>query len=90
MKAVVTVRNLKCKEGKRKIQRNLSRILDIRIVDIDVDKGTLFFIYANPIAFQKVKKELFRIGFPMQSSNYPIALTPKIYNGGRTSRIAAV
>lgn len=89
MKAVVTLKNLKCSEGKRKIQRNLSRILDIRIVDINVDNGTMFFVYANAAAFQKVKRELFRIGFPIKTPNYPIAVSPRIY-GDRTPGIATV
>ena len=90
MKAVVTVKNLKCKEGKRKIQRNLSQILDIRIVDINVDNGKLIFLYANPTSFQKVKQELFRIGYPMESSNYPKAFSSEIYGGGRTSESIAM
>ena len=89
MKAVTNLKNLECKEGKNKIVRNLSRILDIRIIDIDVENKILVFAYANPPALQKVKQELFRIGYPMQSSNYPRAISSKIY-GGRTSGIAAL
>ncbi|MCG2459987.1 hypothetical protein K8352_04460 [Flavobacteriaceae bacterium F89] len=90
MKALVTLKNLKCNKGKGKIIRNLSRILDVRIVDINVDNGTMFFVYANVTAFQKVKRELFRIGYPMQTPNYPKAMAPKIYGGGRSSEISAV
>ena len=71
MKAVANLMNLKSMEGKRTILRNLSRILDIRIIYIDIDKGILLFLYANPIAVQKVRQELLRLGYPIQSFQGP-------------------
>ena len=67
MRALAKLQNLKTEECKRTIVRNLSRILDIRIIDIDVNNGMIFFLYGTPIAFQKVKQELWRIGYPMQN-----------------------
>ncbi len=67
MKAIANIRNLESEKGKNTILRNLGRILDICIIDIDIDNGLLFFLYANPLAFEKVKQELFRIGYPLQS-----------------------
>ena len=72
MKAVVHIKNLNCDEGKKMIVRNLSRIMDIRIIDIDIEMGQLLFLYATPLAFHKVRQELARIGYPIQSGRYPM------------------
>lgn len=66
MKAVVNIENLQCEEDKKLILRNLSRILDIRVIDIDIENGILHFLYINPLGLQKVKQELSRIGFPIE------------------------
>lgn len=65
MRAIAEIQGLKANEGKRCIFRNLSRILDIRIVDINLESRTLSFVYDTPSAFTKVKQELRRIGYPM-------------------------
>ena len=69
MKAVVNIKNLQCEDGKKLILRNLSRILDIRVLDVDIENGILHFLYINPIGLQKVKQELSRIGFPIEPIN---------------------
>ena len=81
MKAMAQIKNLNGDEMKRTVMRNLSRILDIKIIDIDIDieNGTLFFLYASPLAFQKVKQELSRIGHPMQSCKYTIPNSPALH-----------
>ncbi|TLP81770.1 hypothetical protein [Maribacter sp. ACAM166] len=89
MKAIANIKNLQCEEGKNRIIRNLHRILDIRILDIDVENGMMFFLYASPIALQQVKQELQRIGYPMQSCKYPEPLSPKTYGGGQTTELAS-
>lgn len=70
MRAVAELKNLKSDEGKHTIVRNLCRILDIRILDIDVENGKLIFLYANPAALQKVRQELARLGYPVQSCKF--------------------
>ncbi|MBD0778440.1 hypothetical protein HPE56_11600 [Maribacter sp. ANRC-HE7] len=65
MKAVLNIKNLHCDEGKRVILRNLSRIMDVRVIDIDVATGILHFLYINPVALIKVKQELSRLGYPI-------------------------
>ncbi|WP_422080980.1 hypothetical protein [Ulvibacterium sp.] len=67
MKAVANLQNLKCDADKKIILRNLSRIMDLRIIEIDIENRTLHFLYARPITFQKAKKELLHLGFPIQS-----------------------
>jgi hypothetical protein len=66
MKAHATLKNLDSESCKPVIIRNLNRILDIRILDIDVEHGILHFLCNGQLALDKVKKELSRIGFPVQ------------------------
>ncbi|MFX0557908.1 hypothetical protein ACOCEA_14000 [Maribacter sp. CXY002] len=70
MKKLATLKNVESIKNKNIIIRNLSRIMDIRIMDIDMDNGIICFIYENPKTFEQVKKELSRIGLPIQ--NYTI------------------
>ena len=69
MIAVVNIKNLQSEDSKKVILRNLGRILDIRVVDIDIENGIFKFLYSNPIGFQKVEQELSRIGFPIELGN---------------------
>ncbi|MGB5436165.1 MAG: hypothetical protein WBM98_09765 [Maribacter sp.] len=69
MIAVVNIKNLQCEDSKKVILRNLSRILDVRVVDIDIENGILQFLYINSNGLQKVKQELSRIGFPIELGN---------------------
>lgn len=66
MKAEVLIKNSNGNVDKNMVVRNLSRIMEIKIIDIDIEKSVLFFLYESPLAFQKVKQELLRIGHPMQ------------------------
>lgn len=65
MRAIVKIHELNSAEGKQIIERNLSRILDVRIVEIDVDRRTVSLIYDSILAFENAKNELKRIGFPI-------------------------
>ena len=77
MKALAQIKNLIGNEEKNTVLRNLSRIMDIKIIDIDIEKGLLFFLYASPLTFQKVRQELLRIGHPMQSYKCTISSSSK-------------
>jgi hypothetical protein len=90
MKATAEVKNLKTDKGKHIIIRNLHRILDIRILDIDVENGSILFLCATPFALQQVKRELFRIGYPIQSCKYQQPQDSKGYGSGRISELASV
>lgn len=59
--------------------RNLSRIMDIRIIDID--RGLLLFLYTGPLALQQVRRELSRLGYPIQSCKFPVSDFPEL--GGK-------
>ena len=76
MKAVAKLKNLESESCKNTIIRNLHRILDIRIINIDVEKRTMSFLYANPMSFQQVKKELQRIGYPISEVKRTVKQEP--------------
>tara|TARA_R110002049_G_scaffold191337_1_gene360241 strand:+ start:5541 stop:5810 length:270 start_codon:yes stop_codon:yes gene_type:complete len=67
MKAMAKLKNLNGNEDKRIIIRNLSRIMDIRIVDIDVEKGTIGILSSTMLALEQVRRELWRICYPVKS-----------------------
>lgn len=70
MRATAQLNHLNTPEGKHIIVRNLSRILDIRILDIDLERRTVSLVYDSLLAFEKAKKELGRIGFPIEKCTY--------------------
>jgi len=70
MRAVAQIKNLTSDTCKHTIVRNLSRILDIHILDIDTENQSLSFLYQNSPAFEKAKRELHRIGFPISQCTY--------------------
>ena len=70
MKAIATIENLKSPDSKYCIVRNLSRILDLRILHIDLEKRTIHLIYDSILAFEKAKRELLSIGYPIMYCKY--------------------
>ena len=66
MRARVQLSNLSSERGKKTIIRNLSRIMNIRVVEIDLKEKALSFLYHNNKAYEEVKKELKRIGHPIE------------------------
>ena len=61
MKAIAQIEKLHSDMCKKTIRRNLSRIMDIRILDIDLENKTLSFVYNGIATIEKVKRELWRI-----------------------------
>ncbi|MEP3208693.1 MAG: hypothetical protein ABJN95_05880 [Maribacter sp.] len=72
MKASAKIDSLKSAASKSCIVRNLSRILDLRILDIDLEKKTIHFVYDSLLAFENAKRELLRIGYPISQCNYQV------------------
>ena len=66
MKAEVKLDHLKTEQGKYRISRNLCKILNIRIISVDVPNRILSFVFQNQLAFEQVKKELKRLGYPIK------------------------
>ena len=65
MKAIAQIEKLNSEKSRHTIVRNLSRIMDIRVLDIDLENKTLSFLYDSVTAIDKVKQELGRIGYPL-------------------------
>lgn len=71
MQVLMKINNLKANDlntdwYKCKICRNLARIMDVKVVEVNIDKKTISFIYENPKAFVMVIDELRRIGYPVK------------------------
>ena len=66
MKAQVKLDHLNTERGKYKILRNLCKILNIRIISIDVPNRILSFVFQNQPAFDQVRRELKRLGYPIK------------------------
>lgn len=77
MRAIAEIDNLKSTDSKNCIVRNLSRILDLRVADIDLDTKTIHLVYNSILALERAKRELFSIGYPISKCKYQ---TPNIYN----------
>lgn len=88
MKATAKIEDLKSIESQNTVIRNLSRILDIRIVDIDIIRGMLSFLYDSPGCFEKVKQELRRIGHPITDYSCTAPNATKLVFDDFTSDIA--
>lgn len=65
MRTLAILKNFTSSEGKSVITRNLNRILDIVILDMDIENSTITFLHASKIALDRVKRELNCIGFPI-------------------------
>jgi hypothetical protein len=66
MTTLLKVDQLISEESKNIIARNLSRILDLRILDIDTINKTISLVYNNPFVLDKAKKELGRVGYSLE------------------------
>ncbi len=64
MRVNLKIQNLQSDECQRVIERNLSRILDMRIVNVDLRKRVISIIYDSPEVLDKIVRELWSIGFP--------------------------
>lgn len=67
MRTFATLNNFTSREAKKTIVRNLNRILDIVILDIDIEQSTITLLHSSQTALEKVKRELQSIGFPIKS-----------------------
>lgn len=65
MRTFATLKNFTSSEGKSVITRNLNRILDIVILDMDIENSTITFLHASETALDRAKRELNCIGFPI-------------------------
>lgn len=66
MKTKVRLQKLSTEDDKNTILRNLAKIMDIRVVELDLKTRLLCFKHRNDLVYKKVKQELSRIGYPIQ------------------------
>lgn len=71
MNAIATIDNLNSSDSQSCIVRNLSRILDLRILDIDIKNKTIHLIFDSVTAFELARRELLSIGYPISKHSYP-------------------
>lgn len=67
MRALATFNNAITSADKLTIVRNLNRICDIAILDIDAKYGTITFLHSSKKALENVIRELKSIGYPAQN-----------------------
>ncbi|MDL5510481.1 hypothetical protein QSE00_01550 [Arenibacter sp. M-2] len=89
MKAIAKIGSLITNRDKMIILRNLSRIMDIRVIDLDIDTGKLIILYYSPIALEQVKQELWRIGYPIGQFKFLSRLSPNLHSEGSTETAIA-
>ena len=89
MKAIAKIGNLISINDKIVILRNLGRIMDIRVINLEVDTGRLIFQYYSPIALEQVKQELWRIGYPIRHFKFLSTGNPNLQNDGMSETALA-
>ena len=67
MRAFATLKNFTAPGSREIIKRNLNRILDIVILDMDTEHSTITFLHASKKALDRAKRELYCLGFPIMS-----------------------
>lgn len=72
MRTCATLKNFTSSEGRDIIARNLNRILDIVILDMDIENSTITFLHASKTALDRATRELNCLGFPIVSLQIPI------------------
>ena len=78
MRTFATLKNFNSSEGKIIVRRNLNRILDIAVLDMDVENSTITFLHASKEALNRVKRELSCIGFPILQLQIQYGKSPNI------------
>ncbi|WP_157373888.1 hypothetical protein [Arenibacter certesii] len=67
MKARAKLENLNCNADKQIIIRNLSRIMNVRVLEVNIETSTINFLYSTSVVFEEAQRELWRIGFPIKA-----------------------
>lgn len=67
MRTQLQIQNLTSEEAIWIIRRSLSRLMDIRIDEFNLENHKISVTYSLPEVLEKIKIELRRIGYPIQS-----------------------
>ncbi len=79
MKTTVKVQNLKCGGCANTISKKISSLKNIDDVLVNVDTSEVSFGYGGVEDFETVKKELFKLGYPLEGENNPSISQAKSY-----------
>jgi hypothetical protein len=66
MRTFAILKNFSSSAATDTISRNLQRILDIVILDMDCEKSSITFLHSSLATLEKAKRELLSIGFPIK------------------------
>lgn len=59
------------KQDKQLILNTLSTLMDIKVMELNIENGTLFIQYQNGLALELMERKLSKIGHPVISYIYP-------------------
>ena len=93
MRTQAFLNNLTAEHSKHIIMRNLARILDTRVVDLDTRTGLLTILCSGQGALRKVERELQRLGYPVKkmiSDDRPVNRGPGLYGNTALTRSRTV
>ena len=83
MEAMIQIERKGAPRNKHIITRNLSRIMDIRILDVDLKSGKILLLYNDPKALDMAYRELMRIGCRLKMNSDALQ---KMFSPYRTFR----
>lgn len=66
MRTQAFLKNITAEQSKHIVMRNLARIMDTRVVDLDIRTGLLTILCSGQGALRKVERELQRLGYPVK------------------------
>jgi copper chaperone CopZ len=79
MKTTVKIQNLKCGGCANTINKKVSALKNIEDVFVNVETDEVSFGYGSAEDFEMVKKELFKLGYPLEGENNPKVSKAKSY-----------
>ncbi len=66
MRTFATLENLSTAKEKNIIVRNLNRIMDIVVLELDIENSSITFLHATKMGLENAKRELNCLGFPIR------------------------
>ncbi len=77
MRTFATLENLSTTQEKNIIVRNLNRIMDIVVLELDIENSSITFLHASKIGLENAKRELNCLGFPISQLQNQIWKKPE-------------
>ena len=79
MKTTVQIQNLKCNGCASTINNKLSGLENLNDVSIDVESSSVSFEYDSEDTLEAVKKELYKLGYPLVGEDNKLQTKAKSY-----------